>query len=292
MSFRKLSFVLPLLAVIGACSGGGSTGDNTGTANGPGGTSCSGFCANAASLLTVTDVQTIIAQAVQEAQAQGLNATIAVSDRVGNILGVYRMGNAANRTVLIATIVDNNGLAVIDSGLEGILLPTPAVQANIDDQAAISKAVTGAYLSSEGNAFSTRTASQIVQENFNPVEAAQPGGPLFGVQFSQFSCSDFTMDGAAISVGPRRAPLGMSADPGGLPLYKNGTVVGGIGVIADGLYSLDKIISDSDRSSDEMIAFAGTFNYAAPVDRRGDRITVDGKAIRFSDVGFSDLVSD
>ena len=30
----------------------------------------------------------------------------------------------------------------------------------------ISKALTGAYLSSSGNAFSTRTASQIVQRNF------------------------------------------------------------------------------------------------------------------------------
>ena len=293
MDFRRISVLLPIIIFLAACSGGGSSGDKTGTADNTaiaGG--CSGSCADTPTRLTVSDVETILSQAIAEAQSQGQQATIAVSDRVGNILAVYRMGDAANRTVLLATQVDSNGMAVIDSGLEGISLPTPGVPLNIDDQAAITKAITGAYLSSEGNAFSSRTASQIVQENFNPGEMNQPAGPLFGVQFSQFSCSDFTIDSAGITVGPKRSPLGLSADPGGLPLYKNGTPVGGIGVIADGLYSVDKVISDSDRDIDEMIAFAGTFNYSAPVDRRGDRVTADGKTFRFSDVGFSDLMSD
>ena len=86
--------------------------------------------------------------------------------------------------------------------------------------------MTGAYLSSEGNAFSTRTASQIVQENFNPGEISAPGGPLFGVQFSQLPCSDLVRRPGDGSVGPKRSPLGLSADAGGLPLYKGGTVVG------------------------------------------------------------------
>ena len=110
------------------------------------------------------------------------------------------------------------------------LLPAPV---RIDDQAAIAKAVTGAYLSSEGNAFSTRTASQIVQENFNPGEQNQPSGPLFGVQFSQLACSDFTsaFNGIGPGPGPQRSPLGLSADPGGFPLYKAGVPVGGVGVL-------------------------------------------------------------
>jgi uncharacterized protein GlcG (DUF336 family) len=296
MSFRKIGSILPIIAVITACSGGGSSDDSQGV--GPQATACSGSCADTPTSLTAADVQTVIAQAVQEAQSQGQDATIAVVDRVGNVLGVYRMGDAAQRTVLLATQINGpldingNATTVIDSGLEGVKLPTANTPANIDDQAAITKAVTGAYLSSEGNAFSTRTANHIVQQNFNPQETTQPSGPLFGVQFSQFSCSDFTNDAGVVTVGPKRSPLGMAADPGGLPLYKNGTPVGGIGVIADGLYSLDRVITDNDRDMDEMIAFAGTFSYAAPVDRRADRITVDGKTLRFSDVGFGDLMSD
>ena len=93
----------------------------------------------------------------------------------------------------------------------------------------IAKALTAAYLSTEGHAFGTRTASQIVQEHFNPGEALAPAGPLFGVQFSQLPCSDLSarFAGGAADAGPKRSPLGLSADPGGLPLYKGGTPVGG-----------------------------------------------------------------
>jgi uncharacterized protein GlcG (DUF336 family) len=64
---------------------------------------CNGSCATAASNLTVADVQLVIAQAVAEAQARGLNATIAVVDRVGNVLGVYRMGDPTIRSVTSIT---------------------------------------------------------------------------------------------------------------------------------------------------------------------------------------------
>jgi uncharacterized protein GlcG (DUF336 family) len=273
------------VVLLSSCGGGGGGGSKKGTDTTPG--PCSGDCAVATTKLTVSDVQTIIAQAVAEAKAQGVNATIAVVDRVGNVLGIFQM---APQTILIATQVDENGAAVIDGGLEGINLPNDGV----DAAAAIAKAVTGAFLSSEGNAFTTRTANQIIQANFNPGETNQPAGPLFGVQFSQLSCSDFSQrfNGVGPDVGPKRSPLGLSADPGGLPLYKGGTAVGGVGVIADGLYTIDPVISDFDRDVDEMVAMAATFDYAAPLDRRADRITVDGKTFRFADVDFGDLASD
>lgn len=254
---------------------------------------CNGSCTSAQSLLTEADVGRILSQAVQEARAQGALATIAVVDRVGNVLAVYRMGDRLAHEVLISSNPGAGMDAAIDSGLEGIVLPTAAAPLVIDDQAAISKAITGAYLSSEGNAFSTRTASQIIQENFNPGEINQPGGPLFGVQFSQLACSDFTQasDGVSVSVGPQRSPLGLSADPGGLPLYKGGALVGGIGTIADGLYSLDRDITDFDYSVDELISLAGSVGYSAPADRLASRITVEGKTLRFSDVGVQHLLS-
>ena len=66
-------------------------------------------------------------------------------------------------------------------------------------------------------------------------------------------------------IGPKRSPLGLAADPGGFPLYQNGVVVGGIGVIADGAYGFDPNVLDRDVDVDEAIALAGTVGFEAPV---------------------------
>lgn len=268
------------VGLLAGCGGGGGA-STEGTAPPPStgpSQGCTGSCSSADSLLTAADVETVIAQAVAEAQANATPATIAVVDRVGNVLGVYRM-TGARITVTVRSERDVVG------GLEKLIVPS--------ELAAIAKAVTGAYLSSEGNAFSTRTASQIVQQTFNPGESNAPSGPLFGVQFSQLPCSDFNqrapLPGLDISVGPKRSPLGLSADPGGFPLYKNGVPVGGVGVAADPLYTLDPRIADRDRDLDELIALAATFNFGAPANRRGDVITADGKTFRYSDVEYADL---
>jgi uncharacterized protein GlcG (DUF336 family) len=266
------------VALLAGC-GGGSGPSTTGTAPPPAGPSqgCTGSCLAADSRLTVADVNTVIAQAVAEAQGNSTPATIAVVDRVGNVLGVYRMSGSPTTV----TITSNRG---VTGGLENLIVP--------GELAAIAKAITGAYLSSEGNAFTTRTASQIVQQAFNPGESGAPSGPLFGVQFSQLPCSDLVQrfsTGQAAGLGPKRSPLGLSADPGGFPLYKNGVPVGGIGVAADPFYTLDANIMDHDRDLDELIALAGTFNYGAPANRRADVITADGKTFRYSDVEYSDL---
>lgn len=283
---KKTPVLLTVMALVAACSGGDPVATTTGTDQTDG---CSGACGGSTTSLTIADVQQVIAQGVAEAQARGVNATIAVVDRVGNVLAVYRMGAASSRPTTITT---TPGAATVSGGLEGIHLPTAIAPVNIDHAAAIAKAITGAYLSSEGNAFSTRTASQIVQEHFNPGEQFQPAGPLFGVQFSQLACSDLmrAFDGVGPGAGPQRSPLGLSADPGGFPLYKSGTVVGGVGVLADqGFYTIDKDITDTDADVDEAIGYAATSSFAAPVDRRGDRITADGKTLRFSDVDFNQL---
>ena len=185
-----------------------------------------------------------------------------------------------------------SGCRVPDAGLEEIQLLSRGTARSPVFFAAIAKAITAAYLSSEGNAFSTRTANQIVQEFFNPGERGQPSGPLFGVQFSQLPCGDLVQQGQAVGIGPRRSPLGLSADPGGLPLYFRGTPVGGIGVIADGIYGVDANIFNVDQSVDELIALAGTIGFEAPENRRADRIAVGGLLLRFSDADAGDLLSD
>ena len=90
-----------LVSAIGlaACSGSGNSGSDVGTAPTPAPSpnsdrGCDGSCVTASSFLSQAEVGRIIAQAVAEAQAQNTPATIAVVDRVGNVLGLFRMNGA------------------------------------------------------------------------------------------------------------------------------------------------------------------------------------------------------
>ena len=235
------------------------------------------FAVPAAESLSGTEVGTIIAQAAAEARARGGAATIAVTDRVGNVLAVFAMPGAA-ATARIPAARDGTS-----RDAQGLTIPSAG--------AAIAKAITGAYLSSGGNAFSSRTASFIVQEHFPPAPttAGLESGPLFGVQFSQLPCSDLSARASDGLIGPKRSPLGLAADPGGFPLYKNGVVVGGIGVIADGVYGFDPDVLDRDTDLDEAIALAGTVGFAAPDAVRANRITADGTALRYTDTEYSQI---
>lgn len=230
--------------------------------------------------LTESDVNTIVLQAINEANARGAPATIAVVDRVGNVLTVTQMPGAPT----MAIVTTGRG---ITGGLEGASVPTTL--------AAIAKALTGAYLSSDGNAFSTRTANQIIQEHFNPGVQFTPGGPLFGVQFSQLPCSDFNTAAAHVpgttNAGPHRSPLGFSADSGGLPIYKNGDLVGGIGVMTKNTYSFDANIFDTDIDNDEVVAIAGVTGYEAPQLIQAWNIAVGGNSLRYTDATAANLAA-
>lgn len=271
------------LALAG-CGGGDSSSGGTfaPTPSPTQSTSARFFADPAQEALTAAEVEQIIAQAVGEAKALNYPAIIAVVDRVGNVLAVFRMNGALTRmfTSRRTATGEISPREVDAQGLE--------VDATMG---AISKAVTAAYLSSSGNAFSTRTASMIVQEHFPPAPNTRglEAGPLFGVQFSQLPCSDlaarFTAGnaGASAFIGPKRSPLGLAADPGGLPLYKNGVVVGAIGVMADGDYGYDPNVTDVDGDPEEFMALAGIQGFAPAADIRADRITVDGSTLRFAD---------
>lgn len=209
-----------------------------------------------AQTLTLADVQTIIAQAASKAAAMNRPVTISVADKEGNLLGTFQMTGAPSTTLI-------RSVGHAGQGLEGLSVPAAA--------AAYSKAGTGALLSSGGNAFSTRTASFIIEEHFPSGIDNSAGGPLYGVQFSQLPCSDIAVAGL---------PLGLAGDPGGLPLYKNGVEVGGIGVEGDGLYTVDRNPSDDDFSAEETIAAYGQRGFSPPDLIRGDNILIDG--IRFA----------
>ncbi|MEM9311533.1 MAG: hypothetical protein AAGA34_08805, partial [Pseudomonadota bacterium] len=182
--------IAPVL-VLTACGGGESgpqpTGGGTGSGNPPPSPpppppppTGNVYSVPAQEALSAGEVQQVIAQAAAQADGQGDAATIAVVDRVGNVLAVFAMPGAAD-TAMISDAPNGDN---VDA--QGITVPSTL--------AAISKAITGAYLSSGGNAFTTRTASQIVQEHFPPAPttAGLESGPLFGVQFSQLPCSDLS----------------------------------------------------------------------------------------------------
>ena len=304
MSFRAAQFrkyasnstavAAALSLAVAGCGGGGGTGNTVGgPAPSPTPTSTTAarlFSDPAAESLSVADVQKVIAQAVGEAQSRNLPAVIAVVDRVGNVLAVFRMNGARATTRTSAFISFSGTLNTPPVEAQGLDVPATA--------GAIAKAVTGAYLSSGGNAFSTRTASQIVQQHFPPAPTT-PGlesGPLFGVQFSSLPCSDFSSrfnsaGGTAALVGPKRTPLGLAADSGGFPLYKNGVVVGGIGVVGDGDYGFDPTILDTDADGEEFIALAGIQGFAPADLILADRISVDGTLLRFSDARIGGLAA-
>ncbi|HEY4423713.1 MAG TPA: heme-binding protein [Pyrinomonadaceae bacterium] len=213
----------------------------------------------AATNLAQTDVQTILQQAASAASALGKSVNIVVTDREGNVLGLLAMPGTPSSTI--------RSVGRLGQGLEGTVVPA--------SEAATAKAATAAFFSTSGNAFTTRTAGFIIQEHFPPGISFRSGGPLYGVQFSSLPCSDIKKPSAR---------LGLSADPGGLPIYKNGLVAGAIGVEGDGLYTVDRNPANDDQTFEEQIAASGIRGFEAPALIRGDNILVDGIRLPFSNV--------
>ena len=169
--------------------------------------------------LTIADVQTIINHAVTRAVRISPNSVIAVTDREGYVLGVWVVRGGAATPGEIAT--------------------------------AVSKAGTAAYLSSNQNAFTSRTAGFIIQQHFPPGVKNTAPGPLVGVGLSNLFVSDVNHfkkidmvycpppypPAVVPSPGTFGTPItftSLDGSPGGVPLYKNGLLLGGIGVTGDG----------------------------------------------------------
>ena len=220
--------------------------------------------------LALTDVQTVLAQAVARATALPpplpTNAVIALTDREGWVLGVWSL---------------NTNLTAND----------PLVAE------AIAKAGTAAFLSSDNNAFSSRTAGDIVQQHFPPGIANTPPGPLVGVNFSQLAFSDinkYKAPGSVISYGsspgmtlvapPLPITGGLVGTPGGLPLYQNGFLVGGIGVAGDGVSPLavtPSVIASAE--GDEDVALAGQANHAPAAGILSSQVFINGIRLEYTE---------
>jgi uncharacterized protein GlcG (DUF336 family) len=239
---------------------GGGLPDDLGSAPTPGREEPIGPPPPKATNLTITDVQTLMAQAASAATALSHPVNIIITDREGNVLGFFPMsGSPGTATV--------RSVGALGKGLEGASV--------MSFQAATAKAVTAAFFSTHGNAFSTRTAGFIIQEHFPPGINFRAGGPLYGVQFSSLGCSD---------ISRINGRLGLAGDPGGLPIYKNGEPAGGIGIEGDGLYTVDRNPTDSDQPFEELIAASAVRGFEAPTQIRADNILVDGIRLPYTNV--------
>lgn len=227
--------------------------------------------------MELADVQQVVAQAVQDAMAVSPadNRVIAITDREGHVLAVW----------------DVNGPAAPN--------PTPSMVADV-----VSKAGAAGFLSSDEHTFTSRTAAFIVQNHFPPAVENRPNGPLVGVNFSSMAFSDTNKFKAPSPAGTFPLPpvpgvndLGSAtpadffrsvpftslltlpaavSSPGGVPLYKNGVLVGGIGVIG----FADPVVADFDiffqPNINERIALSGQAGFRANPEIGGNNVAIDG----------------
>ncbi len=221
--------------------------------------------------LTVAEVDALLVRATSQANALGLPCAIAVTDREGEVLGVV---------VMAPRDVDGDG------NLDAVS------ETNI--QTAIGKAATASVFQSEDEAFTTRTAYFIVQGHYPPNVNDAAGGPLFGVQDSALVASDvrsIAYDAAGNAVG-----AGISGELGGVPLFKNGAPVGGIGVdSADVLRTLGgapTLVSPVMNAADEAIAAAAGRPFETPRIIQATGIFVDGIRFPFVEAPFLAEVAD
>ena len=183
--------------------------------------------------LTTSEIETILAQGAARALADGQALHLTVVNRDGVVVGSFRMAGAP-------------------AGL---------------DASCRAKARTAAFLSSHQHSFNTRTALFIIQDNFPPQLLNTPGGPLYGVQFSNLACSDIVGEvGGTVS----NTANGLSGDFGSVPLYKNGCLVGA--VAADGA---------ADDVSEERAAWNAAAGFRPDAALFGSNIFIDGIQLPF-----------
>ncbi len=198
-----------------------------------------------ASGLTQGDVAAIVSQAVATAQTtravirlpsgSRTHMTIAVTDLDGTILGLHRMPDATVFSIDVAVAKARN--VIYFSGAAGTP-DLPGVPA--------------------GTAVTNRTIGFGAQPLFPPgIDGANPG-PFFSLYLADLAhpCTQ----GSQAS-NPNQN--GVVFFPGSLPLYKNGVLVGGLGVSGDGV------------DQDDYVTNAGAQGFAAAAPIRADQVMIN-----------------
>ena len=184
--------------------------------------------------LTAADVQSVIQSAAKSVNA---GMSIAVTDRQGNILGVFQTPGAP------ATSIGNFGVPVNTNDL------------------AVALARTTGFFSNDQAPLTSRTVRSISASHFPAGVMFTESGPLYGIENTNRGCSlnanfvpgqaipPATLTNSATCGNSRRhacsSGIGLgiitgkadlldsdqaAVNPGGIPLFKGGVVAGGVGV--------------------------------------------------------------
>jgi uncharacterized protein GlcG (DUF336 family) len=173
--------------------------------------------------LTSSDVDSIVHAAA--AATSPTTAVIAVVDRAGNVLALYRKPDAP------LTVAGNFGMQISTNDV------------------AIGLARTGAFFSNDQAPLPSRTVRFISGVHFPPGVSDAPNADWYGIENTDRGCklsSELEARGihpsTALGGGPGPGIITGKADvldgkpsavnPGGLPIYKGKVLVGGIGVAA------------------------------------------------------------
>jgi uncharacterized protein GlcG (DUF336 family) len=160
---------------------------------------------------------------------------IAVADLDGRIIGLYRMADSTVFSIDVAATKSRN--MVYFSG---------ATRSAAD--------LTGVPM---GTAVTNRTIGYGAQPFFpSGIDGSSPG-PFFNL-YTQDVANPCTQ-GFQVA-GPNQS--GVVFFPGSVPLYRNGVLVGGLGISGDGV------------DQDDFVAAGGSAGYEAPAAIRADQIVV------------------
>ncbi|MHA3770855.1 GlcG/HbpS family heme-binding protein [Verrucomicrobiota bacterium sgz303538] len=244
--------------------------------------------------LSREEVEQILAQAATQASRTNRNAIIAVTDAEGFVLGVW---DVAGR---------------LPNPLPPLAFKGKPLKIYGQIAGAISRAGTATFLSSDQNAFTSRTAGYIIQQHFPVGVRNTPPGPLVGVGFSNLFFSDINrfkqippgfnpalLSPPTFSPGVRGNPVpftSLNDSPGGVPLYKSGTLVGGVGVVGDNdptnLAPAAAIFAGftqrsatlgfkAGRDKDEEVALAGQTGFRPPNEILATNVLIGGIRIPY-----------
>ena len=161
------------------------------------------------------------------------------------------------------TVVNNPNVAGVPATVLGTFRTPDATIFSWD--VSVQKARTAVFFSNKTRAYSTRTVGFLAQSMYPPGIAGTSRGPFNGLQ-QRFSLPLLKGKGTPNA----NLPNGITIFPGGIPLYRDGELVGAVGVSGDGI------------DQDDLAAASGTFGLQPPVAIRADETTYLGVRLPYA----------